>query len=74
MTGFGAEMRHINNRGWVIGYHAQHLTRGKGLKPPAGLQHGQGAQQPGGIKFGVMAHPLRLGPMFHLVNNSVTRR
>lgn len=72
VPGLGAEMRDIDNGRRIIGHHAQHLARRKRLQPLAGFQHRQGAQQPVGIKFGIMVHVTGLGRMFQLVHQDVT--
>jgi cytochrome c-type biogenesis protein len=65
-------MRYINLCGGIICQYAQDLARRERRKPLAGLQHGQGAQQAQGVKFGIVVHKPRLGAIFQLVNNLVT--
>jgi len=50
VAGFGAEMRHIDHGCGVVGQQLEHLARGDALQPLAGLQNGQGAQEPGGVQ------------------------
>lgn len=57
MAGFGAEMRHVDHGGGIVG---QNLKNSAGVQPGqplARLQHGQGAKQPASIKgFGNIGH------------------
>ena len=50
------EMRDIDDGGGIVGHDLQHLARCQRLQPLARFQHGQGAQEPGGVEFGVMIH------------------
>jgi cytochrome c-type biogenesis protein len=74
MPRLGAEMRHIDDGGRVIGGHAQDLARGQRAKALARLQYRQRAQQAAGIKFGVICHGGNLGGMFHFVHQDVTQQ
>lgn len=65
-------MRYIDKCCRVIRFHPKHLTRGQRLKPFAGFQNGQGAQQPFGIKISVIGHAQQLGAMLQLVHQLVT--
>ena len=73
MPRLGAEMRHVNDRGRVIRQHGQTFASRQRLKPFAGLQNGQGAQQAGGVELiGYLCHKLQIGGMFQSVHKDVT--
>lgn len=67
-------MGHVDYRSGVISHHAQDLTRAKRLQVFAGLQNGQGAQQPYGVEFGVKfwRHGAQIGAHVTKVHNDVT--
>ena len=76
MTSLKTEMRHVNYGGRIVGQHLQGIAGIQALKSFAGLQNGQGAEQPGGIKFGgvFVIHVAQIGVIFHSVHNVVTIR
>ncbi len=63
MTGFGAEMRHINHRCRIIGPKLYTRSSGHRFQPLAQLQNGQGAQQPPGIEILVTSYPVQISGM-----------
>lgn len=73
MPSLGAEMWYIDNGRRIIGKHGQRIARGQRLQPFAGLQNGQGAKQPDGIKSGVfVSHILQIRCLSQPVHKDVT--
>lgn len=73
MPRFSAEMRHVNDGSRVIGQNGQAVACSQSLKPLAGLQNGQGAQQARRVEFvGCIRHRLQIGGMFQSVHKDVT--
>ena len=72
MARLGAEVRHINHGGRIIGYERDRLARRKRAHPLAQAQDGQGAEKAYGINcFAHMPEVLRMfQPVHRLVTES----
>lgn len=70
MARLGAEMRHIDDGGRIIGQKRDLRARIERAHPLAQAQDGQGAQQPAGIDD--LAHAAEIGAMFQPVHKVVT--
>lgn len=72
MTGFGAEMGHVDNGGRIVGQHGQGLPGRNCLQPLACLQDRQGAQKARGIQMMCITHMHQISGMFQPVHRHVT--
>ena len=72
MACLGAKVRDVYDRRRIIGQHTQHLTRCQSLQAFTCFQHWQWAQQPFGIKIGIVCHSVEVGAMFQFVHQLVT--
>lgn len=74
MATFMTEMRDINHCGRIIGQQAQLRAGGHGFEPFAGLENGQGAQQPQGVqRIGFISHNLQIFRLITAVHTLTTR-
>ena len=72
MPCFGAEMRHVDNRGRIVGQDVQYVVRRQGSEPFARLENRERAKQPECVEF--MFHGISLAQILAQVNTAVVIR
>ena len=72
MPCLGAEMRHVDDRGRIVGRNMQCIAHSQASEPLARLENRERAQQPECVEF--MFHGISLAQIFAQVNTAVVIR